>query len=90
VFSLVEGAAAIDPSARVHDSVVLGGATVEAGAVLVRSVVCGGATVRRDTTAVDRFVLGGGKSRLTPALGLGGIADQLPRPALAASAAAVP
>ena len=36
-----------DPSARVHDSVVLRGGVVEAGAVLVRSIVCPGGVVRR-------------------------------------------
>ena len=55
-FALVEPGAKVDPTARVHDSVVLAGGVVEAGAVLVRSVVCPGGVLRRDTTAVDQFV----------------------------------
>ncbi len=38
-FSIIEPGASVDPSAVVHDSVVLAGGRVEAGAVLVRSVV---------------------------------------------------
>jgi hypothetical protein len=55
-FSLVEPGALVDPTARVHDSVVLAGGAVEAGAVLVRCLICPGAIVRRDRTAVDQFV----------------------------------
>ena len=56
LFSLVEPGATVDPSARIHDSVVLDGGVVEAGAVLVRSVVCPGGTLRRDRTAMETFV----------------------------------
>ena len=62
-FSLVESGAAVDPSARVHDSVVLAGGTVEPGAVLVRCVVCPDATVKRDRTAVDQFVTAAPRER---------------------------
>ncbi|MDB5301441.1 MAG: putative glycosyltransferase [Phycisphaerales bacterium] len=55
-FSLIEPGATVDPTARIHDSVVLAGATVEPGAVLVRSVACPGTVIRRDRTAVDRLV----------------------------------
>jgi NDP-sugar pyrophosphorylase family protein len=55
-FSLIEPGATVDPTARIHDSVVLAGAIVEPGAVLVRSVACPGTIVRRDRTAVDRLV----------------------------------
>jgi N-acetylglucosaminyldiphosphoundecaprenol N-acetyl-beta-D-mannosaminyltransferase len=55
-FSLVEPGALVDPTARIHDSVVLAGGAVEAGAVLVRCLICPGAIVRRDRTAVDQFV----------------------------------
>lgn len=55
-FSLIEPGATVDPSARIHDSIVLQGGVVEAGAVLVRSIVCGGQLVRRDRTVVDQFV----------------------------------
>ena len=55
-FGIVEEGALVDPSARVHDSVVLRGGIVEAGAVLVRSIVCPGGVVRRDRCAIDDFV----------------------------------
>ena len=55
-FGIVEEGAVVDPTARVHDSVVLRGGVVEAGAVLVRSVVCPSGLVRRDRTLVDEFV----------------------------------
>ena len=56
LFSLVEAGATVDPSARIHDSVVLEGGVVEAGAVLVRSVVCPGGVLRRDRTAMETMV----------------------------------
>jgi N-acetylglucosaminyldiphosphoundecaprenol N-acetyl-beta-D-mannosaminyltransferase len=55
-FSLIEPGASVDPSARVHDSVVLAGARVEGGAVVVRSLVCPSAVIRRDRTAVDEII----------------------------------
>src|SRR5258707_11125647 len=55
-FGIVEDGAIIDPSARVHDSVVLRGGVVEPGAILVRSVVCPSAIVKRDRTIVDDFI----------------------------------
>jgi N-acetylglucosaminyldiphosphoundecaprenol N-acetyl-beta-D-mannosaminyltransferase len=55
-FGIVEEGAVVDPTARVHDSVVLRGGVVEAGAVLVRSVVCPSGLVRRDRTLVEEFV----------------------------------
>jgi N-acetylglucosaminyldiphosphoundecaprenol N-acetyl-beta-D-mannosaminyltransferase len=55
-FSLIEPGAQVDPTSRIHDSVVLKDAVVEAGAVLVRSVVCPGGVLRRDKTAVETFV----------------------------------
>lgn len=55
-FALIEPAAKVDPTARVHDSIVLDGGVVEAGAVLVRSLVCAGEIVRRDRTVVDQVV----------------------------------
>jgi N-acetylglucosaminyldiphosphoundecaprenol N-acetyl-beta-D-mannosaminyltransferase len=56
LFSLVEPGATVDPSARIHDSIVLDGGVVEAGAVLVRSIVCPGGVLRRDKTAMETFV----------------------------------
>lgn len=55
---LVESSADVDPSARVHDSVVLRGSRVRRGAVLVRSVVCPGAVVRNHEIVVGRLVAG--------------------------------
>ena len=55
-FGIVEEGAVVDPTARIHDSVVLRGGVVEAGAVLVRSVVCPSGLVRKDRTLVDEFV----------------------------------
>ena len=59
-FQITESGADVDPTARVHDSVVLGGALVQRGAVVVRAVVCPGAVVRRGHTVVDRLVTAGG------------------------------
>lgn len=53
-FGIVESGASVDPSAVIHDAVVLAGARVEAGAVVVRSVICPGAVVGRDQHIVDR------------------------------------
>jgi N-acetylglucosaminyldiphosphoundecaprenol N-acetyl-beta-D-mannosaminyltransferase len=57
-FALVEPGAGVDPSARLHDSVVLRGARVEPGAVLVRSVIAADGVVRHDKTAVDQIICG--------------------------------
>ena len=54
-FGIVEEGAVVDPSARVHDSIVLRGAVVEAGAVLVRSIICPSSLVKRDRVVVDDF-----------------------------------
>ena len=55
-FYIAEGGANVDPTAIIHDSVILAGARVDAGAVVVRSVVCPGATVRRQQSIVDRIL----------------------------------
>jgi hypothetical protein len=55
-FGIIEEGAVVDPTARVHDSVILRGGVVEAGSVLVRSFVCPSGLVRRDRTLVDEFV----------------------------------
>lgn len=57
-FSVIEPGAAVDPSARIHDAVVLAGARVEPGAVVVRSLVPGGARVRSGQTTSDEIVAG--------------------------------
>jgi N-acetylglucosaminyldiphosphoundecaprenol N-acetyl-beta-D-mannosaminyltransferase len=54
-FGIVEEGAVVDPSARIHDSVVLRGGVVEANSVLVRTVVCPSGLVR-GRTLVDEFV----------------------------------
>jgi hypothetical protein len=58
-FSIIEPGAVVDPSVRLHDSVVLRGGKVEAGAVVVRSIICPSAVVSGDQTAVDRVVMAG-------------------------------
>jgi mannose-1-phosphate guanylyltransferase len=60
VFALCEQGADVDPSARLHDSVVLAGGRVERGAMVVRSVVCAGGVVERNQTVVDRVVTAAG------------------------------
>jgi hypothetical protein len=55
-FALSEPGASVDPTARVHDSVVLSGGVVEAGAVVVRSLVCGGGVVWKERRIVDQLV----------------------------------
>jgi hypothetical protein len=55
-FSVIEPGATVDPSARLHDSVVLSGATVGPGALVVRSVVCPGARVSPGERLVDTLL----------------------------------
>jgi N-acetylglucosaminyldiphosphoundecaprenol N-acetyl-beta-D-mannosaminyltransferase len=55
-FAIVEQGASLDPSAHVHDAVVLKGGVVEKGAVVVRSIVCPGGVVKKDRPAVDQLV----------------------------------
>ncbi len=57
-FSIIEPGAVVDPTARIHDSVVLSGGVVEAGAVLVRCVVCPGGVIKKEQAVVDQFVTG--------------------------------
>jgi hypothetical protein len=56
MFAIVEPGAAVAPSARLYDSVVLAGGSVEGGAVVVRSLVTGSGVVRKDRKAVDQYV----------------------------------
>jgi len=60
-FTLVEDGAQVDPTAVVHDSIVLRNARVEAGALLVRAVVCGDAHVMPRQSAIDRLVPAAGR-----------------------------
>ncbi|MBX3357090.1 MAG: hypothetical protein KF745_01550 [Phycisphaeraceae bacterium] len=62
-FGIIEPGASVDPTARIHDSVVLDGARVGAGAVLVRSVVCRGGVVRPGEVVTDQVVGAGTKLR---------------------------
>jgi hypothetical protein len=55
-FSIIERGTHVDPSAIIHDSVILEGALVESSAVLVRSVVSPGGHVPAGESIVDRLV----------------------------------
>lgn len=55
-FNLVEEGAQVDPSARLHDSVVLTGGIVKKNAVVVRSMVCPGGVVAAGASVFDEFV----------------------------------
>lgn len=57
-FGIIEPGAAVDPSAVVHDSIVLSGGQVENGALLVRAVVCPEGFVPRGKSAIDSLVTG--------------------------------
>jgi hypothetical protein len=59
-FQLVEPGAAVDPTAKLHDSVVLKDARIGKNVVLVRSVVCPGAVVDGGKPIVDKLVLSSG------------------------------
>ena len=61
-FAIVEDGAAVDPGARLHDSVVLRGGSAGHGAVLVRSVVCAGGTVPRNAVIVDKLISSDGQT----------------------------
>ncbi len=55
-FGIIEPGAEVDPTARVHDSVVLSGGRVERGATLVRSLVCPGGVAGKNKIIVDQIV----------------------------------
>ena len=55
-FGIQEDGAIVDPTAKLHNSVVLRGATVGRHAVLVRSVACPGAVVAPGSVVVDKLV----------------------------------
>jgi hypothetical protein len=55
-FTLVEQGAEVDPSARVHDSVVLRGGRVQRRAVVVRSLIGPADVARRGQCVVDQFL----------------------------------
>lgn len=55
-FSAIEPGAQVDPSARLHDSVVLRGGRVGSNATLVRCVVCPGGVVSRGQVLIDQLV----------------------------------
>jgi hypothetical protein len=55
-FAIVEPGATVDPTATIHDSVVLKGARVAKRAVIVRSVLGPGASVDEGETIADRAV----------------------------------
>jgi N-acetylglucosaminyldiphosphoundecaprenol N-acetyl-beta-D-mannosaminyltransferase len=72
MFAIVEPGAAVAPSARLYDSVVLSGGAVEAGAVVVRSLVTASGVVRKDRKAVDSYVTADTARRPRRALSLRG------------------
>ena len=55
-FAIVEAGADVNPTARIHDSVVLQGGRVEGGATVVHSIVCAGGVVRGGRIVTDRVV----------------------------------
>jgi len=55
-FKIVEQGAKVDPSATLHNSVILSGTQVNRGALVIRSVVCDGAIIKRNETVMDRLV----------------------------------
>ncbi len=57
-FTSVEAGAEVDPTARLHDSVVLAGGRVGPGALLVRSMVGPGGIVARGEAVFDRIIGG--------------------------------
>jgi hypothetical protein len=59
-FSVIENGAAVDPTAGVHDSVVLAGGRVDAHCTLVRTLVAPGGVVAHGQTVVDRLVTAAG------------------------------
>lgn len=62
-FDIVESGAEVDPSVRLHDSVVLAGGRAEAGAVLVHSVLCRGAVLRAGAMKIDDVLAPGRNGR---------------------------
>jgi NDP-sugar pyrophosphorylase family protein len=55
-FAIVENGAVVDPTACLHDCVILRGARVGPGAVVVRSVVCAGSVLGENEIAVDQLL----------------------------------
>lgn len=55
-FSIVDPQSRVDPSATIHDSVVLRGGIVQRGATVVRSVVGPGGVVRAGQTVADTVI----------------------------------
>jgi len=60
-FAIVEDGAAVDPSARMHDSVVLRGARLGRSSTVVRCVICPGGVVDAGRAVVDELVTPLGK-----------------------------
>lgn len=63
-FAIVEAGASVDPSARVHDAVILAGGVVGARAVVVRSLVGPGTAVGASETVSDEVVSAAGPARV--------------------------
>jgi len=56
IFSIIEDGASVDPTAKLHDSVVLRGGRVEAAAVAVQSVICPGGVLKRNEVQIDALI----------------------------------
>lgn len=65
-FRIVEPEARVDPTALLHDSVVLAGATVEPHALLIRSIVCEGTTIPERHSLIDRVATRHGPKSTSP------------------------
>jgi mannose-1-phosphate guanylyltransferase len=55
-FSIIEEGAAVDSTAKLHDSVVLRGGRVDARSVAVQSVICPGGILKRDEVKIDSLI----------------------------------
>jgi mannose-1-phosphate guanylyltransferase len=55
-FSIIEEGASVDPTAKLHDSVVLRDGRLEAKSVAVQSVICPGGILRRNEVKIDSLV----------------------------------
>ena len=55
-FSIIEEGASVDPTAKLHDSVVLRDGRLEAKAVAVQSVICPGGILRKNEVKIDSLV----------------------------------
>lgn len=55
-FCVIEEGATVDPTAKLHDSVVLRGGRVEAKSVAVQSVICPGGILKKNEVKIDSLI----------------------------------